>query len=455
MNNRWSWAMAMGMLHIGLATGDPPKPVGVEDTNRLVIDLPATLRLAKAQAIDVHIAEEKLTEARAREEMTLWQFFPTITPGIGYRRHDDLIQDVSGHVIEVHKDSYGLGPTLNAQLDLGDAIYQRLAARHLVESTGFAATSQQQESLLQAVRGYWALSKAQAAVRIQEEAVGLADRLARQVAEAVQIGIAFKGDSIRAQVQTERNRVSLRQAWEQQRAASAELVRILHLAPTVQLEAPNADLVPLQLADPQIPLTTLVIQAIAHRPEVRQSHASIAASKSLRDGAKYGSWIPNLGAQVFLGGLGGGIAGEPGRFGASEDYQFTLGWRIGPGGLLDDGRINAADSRWKQAKLRDEKVLDDIRRDVVTRQTRLQSLADQQETLKRAEALAEQGYMLSTQRKEFAVGVVLEQVQAEQEWTRARLDQAQTLADFNLAQFELKWAVGETLVGNSDAQRHE
>ncbi len=441
----FSRATALGLLLIGSAPADIPASSGVSDTNRLVIDLPATLRLAKAQNIDVRIAEEKLTEARARQEMALWQFFPTITPGIGYRRHDDLIQDVSGHVIEVHKDSYGLGPTLNAQLDLGDAIYQRLAARHLVEATGFATASQQQESLLAAVRGYWALSRAQASVRIQEESVRLAAQLARQVAEAVKVGIAFKGDSLRAEVQTERNRVSLRQIREQQRTASAELVRILHLAPNVLLEAPQADLVPLQLADPQAPLTTLVVQAIAHRPEVRQSQASIAASKSLRDGAKYGSWIPNLGAQVFLGGLGGGIAGEPGHFGASEDYQFTLGWRIGPGGLLDDGRSRAADSRWKQAKQRDEQVLDDIRRDVVTRQTRLQSLADQLETLKRAEELAEQGYALSTQRKEFAVGVVLEQVQAEQEWTRARLDHAQTLADFNLAQFELKWALGDSL----------
>lgn len=429
--------------------GATSTPAGIADTNRLEIDLPSTLRLAKAQNIDVRLAEEKLSEARARQEMAVSQFFPTITPGIGYRRHDDLIQDVSGHVIEVHKDSYGLGPTINAQLELGDAIYQRLAARHLVESAGFAAESQQQESLIAAVRGFWALSKAQASLQIQEEAVRLAAQLARQVNEAVQAGIAFKGDALRAEVQTERNRVMLRQMREQQRVASADLVRILHLAPNIVLEPPKADFVPMRIADPEVPLTTLVVQAIAHRSEVRQSQASIAAAKNLRDGAKYGSWIPNLGAQVFLGGLGGGIAGEPGRFGASEDYQFTVGWRIGPGGLLDDGRIRAADSRWKQARQRDEQILDDIRKEVVTRQTRLQSLSDQLEMLRHAEELAQQGYSLSTQRKEFAVGVVLEQVQAEQDWTRARLDHAHTLADFNLAQFELKWALGDSLLGNS------
>jgi outer membrane protein TolC len=194
--------------------------------------------------------------------------------------------------------------------------------------------------------------------------------------------------------------------------------------------------------DPDAPLATLVAQAWAHRPEIQQSQASVAAARDVRKGARCGPIVPTLGAQVFLGGLGGGIAGQRGRFGESEDYQFTLGWRIGPGGLLDPGRLHAAEARQRQAELVNEKLFDEIRREVVTSQARLRSLQDQLSLARHTVQLAQEGYELSIKRKEFAVGVVLEQVQAEQDLTRARLDYIDTIADFNLAQLESRRAVG-------------
>ena len=66
-------------------------------------------------------------------------------------------------------------------------------------------------------------------------------------------------------------------------------------------------------------------------------------SLKVKDGAKYGPLVPTLGAQVFASGLGGGIYGGPGQFGASEDYQLSLGWRVAPRGLFDRGQ---ADWQW-------------------------------------------------------------------------------------------------------------
>src|ERR1044072_3625065 len=90
------------------------------------IDLPSALQLAGAQNLDLQIARQKLAEARANYESSLWQFFPWIGPGVSYRRHDNLIQNVEGKMIEAHKDSYTVGPSLSGQLDLGDAIYKNL-----------------------------------------------------------------------------------------------------------------------------------------------------------------------------------------------------------------------------------------------------------------------------------------------------------------------------------------
>ena len=50
---------------------------------------------------------------------------------------------------------------------------------------------------------------------------------------------------------------------------------------------------------------------------------------------------------------------------------------------------------------------------------------------------------LAQQRREFAVGIVLENIQAEQDLTRARLDYLKTVADFDRAQYALLKAIGK------------
>ena len=50
---------------------------------------------------------------------------------------------------------------------------------------------------------------------------------------------------------------------------------------------------------------------------------------------------------------------------------------------------------------------------------------------------------LARERKEFAVGVVLENIQAEQDLTRARLDYLRAVAEFDKAQYALLRAAGQ------------
>ncbi len=414
-----------------------PKTNGV-----YLIDLPTALHLAGARSLDLQIAREKLAEAKANRASSVWQFFPTVTPGVGYRRHDNLIQDTTGNIIDVHKDSYAVGPVIAAQFDLGDAIYKNLASRQLVKAAESGLESQRQDSLLAAALGYFDLAKTQAAVAVADEAVRIAQDFSGQIERAVEAGLVFKGDALRAQVQVEKNHLALRQAQEQQRVASARLVQTLHLESAVELVAREGELVPLNLVATNASHDSLVVQALSSRPELGQGRFIVEAARDARKGAIYGPLIPSVGAQVFAGGLGGAKDGAPGTFGASEDYQFTLGWRIGPGGLFDRGRIRAADARLKIADLSSQKLLDEVTRQVTESFVRWQSLSDQLATARQAVAAAEEALQLTQQRKEFGVGVVLENIQAEQDLTRARLDVLTTIAEVNKAQYALKKAVG-------------
>src|SRR3974390_55830 len=100
------------------------------------IDLPTTLRLAGAQNLDIQIARERLKEATANRDSAIEQFFPWLARGLTYPRRDGVAQSVpSGVISDAHYQSYSPGATLAAQVVLGDAIYNSLAAKQLVKAS--------------------------------------------------------------------------------------------------------------------------------------------------------------------------------------------------------------------------------------------------------------------------------------------------------------------------------
>ena len=286
---------------------------------------------------------------------------------------------------------------------------------------------------------------------VVKEALSISQDYQNQLHDAVAVGIAFKGDELRVQTQTERYQIALRQALEHQRVSAARLAQILHLDSSVELVPQDTDLVPLALVETNAPLDSLVRQALGSRPEVKQSQALVAAARDAKNGAVYGPLIPSVAAQAFGGGLGGGKNDSTGNFGGSEDYFVGIGWRIGPGGLFDSGRIHASRARLETARLSEEKVRDEITRQVVEGQTRVQSLLDQLGTTKQNLATASETLRLTRERKQFGVGIVLEDIQAQQELTRARSDYLNALAEFNKAQYFLLKALGRSAGTNESA----
>jgi len=415
-------------------------------TKVYLIDLPTALRLAGAQNLDVRIARERLAEAKANNEGALLQFFPWVSAGISYRRHDNLVQDTTGNIVGVHKQAYAPGGALVSQLDLGDAIYKKLAAKQLEHAADHALDAQRQDSVSAAAQSYFDLAFAQAAVSVSGEAVRISTDYEAQVQHAVDAGIAFKGDALRVSVQADRNRLALRQAAEQQRVAAARLAQTLHLDPSVELSARDTDLAPLTLIDANAALSSLVQRAVSMRPELKQSQALVEAARENKNGAVYGPLIPSIGASAFGGGLGGGKNSETGNFGEQEDYFVGLGWRIGPGGLFDFGRQRAAKARLNSTRIGAEKLHDEIVRQVVEAFTLLQSQSEQINMTRRALNDAEEGLRLAQQRQDFGVGIVLENILAEQDLTRARTDYLKVVAEFNKAQFGLSKSVGSIAV---------
>src|SRR6059036_476764 len=171
----------------------PASPSRATTNNVHPVDLPTVLRLANAQNLDIQIARERLKEAKANHESAVELFFPWISPGAAYRRHENRTQDVVGNIIDADKQSYSVGGALTAQMELGDAVYKSLAAKQLVNAADHALESQRQDSTLAAAQGYYDLAKARAIVEVVKESLSISQDYQKQLHDAV--GLALPSEA--------------------------------------------------------------------------------------------------------------------------------------------------------------------------------------------------------------------------------------------------------------------
>jgi outer membrane protein TolC len=426
-------ALSAARFANGQATASAPAP----------IDLPAALRLAGAQNLDVQLAQAALTQERARSTSAMEQLVPWISPGVSYRRRDGLAQaSPSGIVGKAAYWSYAPGGSVVAQVAYGDAIYGALASRRSVDASSADLETQRDVAAVRAAQAYFDLAKAKAQVDVVRQAIATSAEYQSQLHEAVAAGIAFRGDELRVQTQTDHYQVVLRDALAQQRIASVALATVLHLDAQRDLVSSDSDLVPIMLVDTTAAVDTLVARAIRRRPEIQQWEARTTVSETLRRGAVYGPLVPALGLQIFAGGLSGGPDSGRTRSGGMSDYSIGVSWRVGPGGLFDRARVSTADAQLAAARVGLAKERDIVAAEVVSGLARTRALGAQIALARRALESARLTLQLTRGRKEFGVGSVLEDIQAQQALTQAGGDYVNAVAEFDKAEYSLGKAVG-------------
>ncbi|MGB6064910.1 MAG: TolC family protein [Desulfomonilaceae bacterium] len=433
------------------------------------IDLQTTLRLAGAQNLDIRIAQSKLQRSRANQLMAWEKFLPWMAPGAAFERRDGMsISSVNG-VIEDANYAFNLpGYQIQANVPVGDAIFNALSARQLVRAAANALDAQFQNSTLEAALSYFQTLEDKARANVEHQAAVISATYQKELHHAVAAGIAFKGDELRVKTETERYHIALQQWIQRQRDSSARLADVLRMDSSIELIPENSDLVPVMLFDVQTPVQGLIQQAYMARPEIRQSQALMAAANAQRKGAIYGPIIPTLSMNMFYGGLNGNwdSYASPNHYatsspppvpnpnpsanfypsgrnnGRTQDILFGVNWRIGPGGLGDLGAIRAASARLDTEQLRGQKVIDQIARQVVQSFTRVRSYYQQISMARGNVQSARETLRLTEGRKLYGVGNVLEVIQAQQSLERASTEYVVALAEFNKAQYELTRAVG-------------
>lgn len=400
------------------------------------IDLTTALRLAGANNLDLALTREAERQAKAANDAATLQFFPWLGIGVSYAKHSGAATEL-GVVEKESSRLYTRGGAFNEQVNLGEAIFQKLAAQQRARAAGFDVEASRSDTALAAAAAYFDLVNAVAETDIAREAVRISELYESELDRAYQAGLTNRSEVLRVGVQTQRGRVTLREAEAAARATSAALATLLRLDPTIDFDPAEHIVNPPTLVPVDVPLQSLVKEALAFRPELKSSEASITAADKDRIAAKYGPLIPSLTGQASISGLRGGQDDALRGFYTSHDYTVGLNWRFGPGGLFDFSRTEAADSALQTARLNGERLHDQIAEQVVQAYEAARAALDQMGLARRGVALAEQSLKLSEQRKEFGVYSVLEVIQAQQDLTQARGDYALALTQYAKAQYAL------------------
>lgn len=406
------------------------------------VDLPTVMKLAGANNDEIQLARVRHTESIAESKQAWQRFWPSLSLGVGYRRHDGNIQDVAGAVFDASKQQYTVGTQLMIDWSPGDLYYSALAAKQKALAAEQLAEKSRRDIVTQATGRYFDLLATEASVAILEDDLRLTQDYEGQLGGAVSAGTAFRADLLRVKTQVSRAKLTIRQHQEKRDLAAAALAETLRLPPQTELRPAKADLVPVRLLG-KTGVASLISQATQLRPEIKAAGAVNQAAALERDRARFAPIVPNIQAGYAAGGLGGGFGNNTGNFDDAQDFYIGLGWKIGPGGLFDRQRQNIANAREEATNLQTDQIKAAVGREVVEAATKAQSALDQITLNDEAVSAAEEMAKLAKERQASQLGVVLEYLLAREELTRARQSRVQAVTDYNKAQHELKRAVGK------------
>ncbi|MBB5037549.1 TolC family protein [Prosthecobacter dejongeii] len=405
------------------------------------VDLPTVMKLAGAHNDEIELARMNHSETIAEAKLAWQRFWPSLSLGVGYRRHDGNIQDVAGAVFNANKQQYTVGTNVMIDWSPGDLYYSALATKQKALAAEHLVEKSRRDIVTQATMRYYDLLATEASVAIIEDDWRLTQDYEKQLESAVAAGTVFRADLLRVKTQVARAKLAIRQEKEKRDLAAAALAETLRLPAQSELRPAKADLVPVHL-NGKTGVATLLSQATQHRPELKAAGAATIAAQLESDRARIAPLVPNVQASYTAGGLGGGFGNNTGNFDDTQDFYIGLGWKIGPGGLFDKQRRVIANAREQATNLQTGNIKAAIGREVVEVVVKSQSAHDQIAINDEAVTAAEEMVKLAKERQASQLGVVLEYLLAREELTRARQSRVRAVTDFNKAQHELKRAVG-------------
>ncbi len=477
-----------------------PPPLEPGDL-RFPINLATALRLADARPLVVVAAQASawVAEARYQKAKVLW--VPTLNIGFDYIRHDGIGPDLNnGEVTPPQTNALGKfapgfpGKTLNQNVNffyggagfymapptpdylfqpdfgafvplpapqmvaLTDILFEPLRTRQNLNAARWDIQTAKNDALYETARAYFNVHRFRGLYAVSIDVVERGRRLVGEIAElSRELVSASEIDRARNLLaDLEQQAVRARQAW---RTASADLTRTLRLDPRAVVEPLEHDHLQITLIDPARSLDDLIPIGLTNRPELAAHQAVVQATLVAIRREKLRPLVPSLLMNGFqtpmellqVGAQGMGNGGKLNLWSSRDDISPQLLWTADGMGLSNLARVKQERGRASQQLVQLFRIQDKVAAEVTRAQADVQSAAArvvQAERELRA-ALINYNGNVEGLRQTRRFGNILEQVFRPQEVVfalqllmTAYANYITTVADYNIAQFEMFHALG-------------
>ncbi len=407
-------------------------------TDQAPLTLEEAIRIALRNNRSFQIAERTLQKARERVAEARGAGNPQLQTNTTYTRYDQVntarfgAQQVRLGSIE----SRIVVATLTQPIDISGLIRKGVHAASLgYELSQLEYERARNDLILQVINAYQNVARADAFVRVAEEALKNAQERLRITRTQVDTGVASRFDLLRAETQVAQSEQALLNARNQAELARAALNNILGR----DLNAPVQVVMPDNLPRVELPaLETLIQQAYQQRPEVRaaernrelaQVNIDLARRGNLPTLALNGQWNFNLTPTLF----------NPRRqvFTATAVLSFP----VFDGGITR-ARVAQAREDWQIAEISLQQVKEGVALEVRTAYLNLKDALQRLEVARKGLEQATEALRLARIRYEAGVSPQLEISDAELAYTQAQTNLVNAQFDYLNAYAALQRAIG-------------
>lgn len=429
------------------------------------IDLGTALQLAETANPQIAISRQGVQTAMALQLGARGLALPHIRLGFNFHLHNNVLQTSFGLMRHVNSRSFYIGggastlaaetlalPAVQIDTHLGEAIYAPLAARQQVYASQYDTQATINEVFLEVSTRYLELMAAEAilkAIQQSEQELGEVARLTDAYAKS---GRGRVSDARRARTEALLARLEEERAQEAVAVASAELCRVLHLDPSVRLKSPGGAIAMVDLVDPDQEITNLVELAQSARPELTARRFEIQERDYEYRQARTRPLFPDVQVRFSGGGFAGGtnrkdlvpVSPGFGRMYGRTDLDLILYWQLDNLGMGNIASTRQKRSEREVAMLEWHQEQATIREEVVVAYGRMEQAREAVKIAERKLGNAERGFQEDLRRIQGGVGLPVEVLDSMDLLIEARNALIEATANYDIAQFELYVAIGQT-----------
>lgn len=462
---------------------DPAPLSAVLGVDAAPIDLDSALRLAGVSNPQILLARQRVVEALALRQYAAAQLLPNLNVGLSYDDHNGNLQQSSGNILKVDRNSLYVGAGAHAVAagtvsipgvywngNVSQTIYGLLIARQVVEVRKLATRAVENQMFLRVAVTYNELLRSEGLFAIARLTLENARDVEELTSAFGRAGVGRQSDTDRARTEREQRQAVVPVAEGETLIQSARLAELLNLPPCTRLIARDNKVVPCPVVPDAIPLAELLAIAILNRPELQEYQAIIRQALLAVDSAKLLPFSPNVIIGLSYGEEGGGsnlvharegtsnaaqgvnaapgsapfAAGEP-RFGDFRDrldFDVITFWALENLALGNKARIQLASAQLGTAQLQFLEQLNRVRAEVANAYARTHARFAQIGTAEQSIRDVMQTYDSDRLAVKGGEGKPIELLESLRLLARGRYAYLNAIADYNRAQLELYVALG-------------